>query len=194
MTGPVGNDVQYSRCPRDAGQSGFLNLLEAIPKAFPNLRAVFMDIHGFLFPGLRLAERPPFYDQYLFQPVDDMVRKLGPQLQEFTLAVPFTISQKSSSRARFEGWKSRRKQWTVSHWRPLSTLEINGQAERVLEEETPTEGSGERGYWITAGVFDDPYPLMGCFGTGSMNPELHDAINAELNSWTDKDKRRPRKA
>jgi hypothetical protein len=188
------NDNQNALLPQDAGRFELLAILETIPRALPKLRAVCIDIHGSLFPSLQLAERPPFYDQYLFEPVDDMVRKLGPQLKEFILAVPFTISRKSMHRAASEGWKFKRREGEVIFWRPLSVSNINSEAEPRPEVETTAGGSGERGYWITQGYFDDPYPREGCFCTGSTNPELHDAINAELNSWTDKDKPRPRKA
>jgi hypothetical protein len=198
VMGPAEKDGQNIRCPcpHDAGRPGFLALLEAIPKAFPNLRAAYMDIHGLLFPFLQLADRPPFYDQYFFEPVDDMVRKLGPQLEEFTLAVPYTLSVKSMSRALFEGWKIKHTggdpdfPWGGTFWRPLSSLDINDQAHRSPEE-TTVGISGERGYWITQGFFDDPFPQSGCFCTGPSDPELHDAITADLNSWTDKDKPRP---
>lgn len=196
VMGPAERDGQNIRCPHDAGRPGFLALLEAIPKAFPNLRAAYMDIHGFLFPFLQLAERPPFYDQYIFEPVDDMVRKLGPQLEEFTLAVPYTLSAKTMSRALVEGWKIKHTGWEPNfRWegtfrRPLSTLDINGQAQHSPEE-TTVGISGDRGYWITQGFFDDPFPQWGCFCTGSSDPELHDAIRADLDSWTDKDKPRP---
>lgn len=194
VMGPAGENGQYAGCAQDAGQSEFLALLEAIPKALPSLRTVFMDIHGPLFPTVQLEEAPPFHEQHLFKPIDDMVRILGPQLQEFTLSLPFTISLKSMSRAHFEGWEVRRRGgWQDSCWRPLSTLDINGQAERALEKKTTVGGSGKQGYWITEGFFDNPYPQMGCFGTGSTDPDRHDAINAELSSWTDKDKPRPSK-
>jgi hypothetical protein len=181
---------------QDTGRPGFLATLEAIPKAFPSLQAAYMDFHGPLFFGLELAERPPFYDQYLFEPIDDMVRKLGPQLQEFILAVPFTISQKLISRALFEGWKFKGTGQEATLWRPLLALGINGQAERALEEEATVGGSRQQGYWITQGSFDDPYPRMGCGGGGltMADIELRNTINDELNSWTNKDSPNPRQA
>lgn len=152
----------------DPARRGYRALLDAIPKAFPRLHTVSLDIYGRLFASLQLAERPPFYDQFLLEPIDDMVRKLGSELQEFTLAVPFTVSRKLMHRAVSQGVKFKRYGWDAIWWRPVG-------------------GSGPEGYWITMGIFDDPYPLMGCFGTGSTDPELHDAINRELDSWTAKD-------
>jgi hypothetical protein len=196
VAGLAENDNQNVPLPRDARRFGLLAILEAIPRALPRLRSVCIDIHGSLFPSLQLAERPRFYDQYIFEPVDDMVRKLGPQLKEFLLVVPFTISRKSMLRAALEGWKIKPGEWHAKFWRPISASNINSEAEPGPEVETIVEGSGERGYWITEGYFDSPYPLDGCFCTDSTNPELRDAINAinaELDSWTDKDKPQPRK-
>jgi hypothetical protein len=190
VMGPAESDDRGTLLIQDSGRHGLLAILEAIPRAFPRLHTVCLDIHGHFFPRLQLAERPPFYDQYLFEPVDNMVRKLGPDLQEFTLAVPFTISRKTIHRALSEGRKFKRNGWDAIFWRPL-TPGINGQAEHKPEEVITDGGSGPRGYWVTMGYFDDPYPQMGCFGTGSSDPELHDAINAELDSYTAKDEPRP---
>lgn len=80
-----------------------------------------------------------------------MVRKLGPQLKEFLLVVPFTISRKSMLRAALEGWKIKPGEWQAKFWRPISASNINSEAEPGPEVETIVEGSGERGYWITEG-------------------------------------------
>jgi hypothetical protein len=193
VMGSAETAIEDSQC-QDPGRPGLLAVLEAIPNAFPRLRTVWVDIWDALFWKLPLAERPPFYDQYLFEPVDNLVRKLGPQLQEFTLQVPYTILGKSIRRAVSEGWKFKQQDGGILaiFWRPLSAPSINGQVEHQPEEVIMVEGSEAPGYWVTLGYFDDPYPPFGCFGTGSLDPELHNSINAELNSWTDKDKPRCR--
>jgi hypothetical protein len=151
-----------------------------------------LNIYGSLFPGLLLEERAPFYDQFLFEPIDNMVRKLGPELQELTLAVPFTVSRKIMHRAISQGVRFKRHGWDAIWWRPVTygIKGISGQEEHELGEMPLEGGSGRGGYWITMGMFDDPYPMMGCFGTGSTDPELHDAINRELDAWTAKDEPR----
>jgi hypothetical protein len=192
MQGSEHNDPQAALFP-DSTRRGFRTLLEAIPRAFPRLHTVFLDIDGNLFPSLRLAERAPFYDQFLFEPIDDMVRKLGPELQEFTLAVPFTVSEKMMHRAVSQGVRFKRQcGWEAIWWRPVTSgiKGISGQEEHKSGEMVVEGGSGPGGYWITMGVFDNPFPIMGCFGTGSSNPELHDAINRELGPWTAKDEPR----
>ncbi|KAH8899031.1 hypothetical protein GQ53DRAFT_363223 [Thozetella sp. PMI_491] len=161
------------------GRPEFLALLEAVPKALPNLRTIYMDIYGRLFPGLRLEERPPLYDKSLFNSIDDMVRKLPERFQELTISVPFTVFQKRLARAGKEGAKIERIGFTTRFWRPLPAVDNQSQVA------APSAGGGHgiEGYWVIEGDFDDPYPLMGCFGSGSTDPARHDAINKELHSY-----------
>jgi hypothetical protein len=166
MLGPEHNDPQAALFP-DSTRHGFRTLLEVIPRAFPRLQNVVLDIYGDLFGSLLLAERPPFYDQFLLEPIDDMVRKLGPQLQDFTLALPFTVSQNLMHRAISQGAKFRCRRWDIWDsiwWRPLSGQEEHKPGEMIVEG-----GSGPGGYWITLGLVDnDPYPPMGCSGFSSL--------------------------
>lgn len=130
----------------------FQKFLNAVPTMFPALRSLYISIQG------DLQLRPGFYphfnrreyaeyvmretEQRIMRPVDEMVRKLGPQVRECSIAVPSTMYAPRRAAAREAGFKVE--------------LACDGKLERAwraLEDGSAGRG-GRDGYWVRLGFKD----------------------------------------
>ena len=137
--------------PPNSGKEAFEALLQAVPMALPNLRKLYICLVGPIYlPTNNLGSRP---EADILMPMDRLAHALGPQLQQFDLALPVTIFEPLFHEGigkgyRFEvgpsGWMSNRV------WRSLTPT-----------EEDEGAGGGERGYWLRQGKDDTYYvPIL----------------------------------
>jgi hypothetical protein len=145
--------------PPNSGLPAFLNLIEALPSTFPHIRKLFISIDDGAEPGMKLrptiSEAQNLNEPAIMQPVDDLVRRLGPDLQMFDFALPASLYRRikmvATGKDLMRGWKSSGKRDRI--WRELPEIEMGRHATHLP------------GYWVNSGQIDMlPLSPIPCFG------------------------------
>jgi hypothetical protein len=135
-----------------AGREVFEALLQAVPKALPNLRKFHVSLLGdWYLLAMTPNDRARGFEASILAPVDGMVCKLGSQLQECNVGLPASIFRSRWESGIVQGLKFERGEyaWVSDRiWRPLPPAVDRHSA-----------GKEERGYWIREGKDDMPYPF-----------------------------------
>lgn len=132
----------------------FYKFLDAVPKLFPNIRSLYLAIQGGLTVWCNQGGLGSYFmkddvqlrltETYIMAPIDNMLRKLGPQARDCNIAVSSTLYQRQRDQAlkagvatvdRIEcGAKQER------YWRQMSSSKRGARAGEQLE-----------GYWVYLG-------------------------------------------
>lgn len=140
--------------PPNSGKEAFETLLQAVPMGLPNLRKLYICLLGPIYPPNMATDDPRRRPEAeILLPVDRLAHAMGPQLQQFDLALPVTIFEPLFHDGIQKGYR-----FEVGHSGRVSN--------RVWRSLTPTEedegvGEGERGYWLKQGKDDTYYfPIL----------------------------------
>lgn len=126
----------------------FWDFLDAAPKLFPNARSMHISIQWMSQYKIELpVTMSEAYFGYaeggILDRVEAMARRLGPHVQDFSLAIPSSMYRPRRDRARRSGQK------VEQAWK-------GGQLERYFH---PISGSLHRdGYWVQLGLRDIRMP------------------------------------
>lgn len=145
--------------PPDFGLAGFHNLLDVLPSTFPRLTNLYISLQRDMkSAGVSLNKFRDVNESVIMTPVDDMVRRLGPCMQECDIAIPTSLYEPRKYKATGTSIQPGRK--------------IRGEWERFWQELPETEtGDGDRtahlrGYWVRLGQTDIPLSQLRTFGEG----------------------------
>lgn len=104
----------------------FHTFLAAVPTIFSGVRSFYISVQGRLFPFGMGNERDEFTRKEILRPIENMIRTLGPQVHDCSIAVPSTFyvtlrdearqNRQCIEQASFDGKLER-------HWRPLQSSE-----------------------------------------------------------------------
>jgi hypothetical protein len=134
-------------------------LVSVVAPAFPYLKKLYISIRNDSFlhdPGDEIIES---YQQKLLGPIDEMVRKLGPQLQDCQVALPFSLYKALEYRAKSDGARIECGGCGYLHWRRIW---------RPLPVEQDEHSENDLGYWIRRGKEYTPFWKPCCFSLGEM--------------------------
>ncbi|KAI8962026.1 hypothetical protein F5Y11DRAFT_357239 [Daldinia sp. FL1419] len=134
-----------------SGWDNLTALVRAVPNAFSGLRKLYVCLGGaWKPPAINPDDCVGELEASVLELMDEMVRKLGPQLQECNIAVPVSIFWLQRDYGIRQGNKFEPGPGQVSDrvWRPLEPL-----------QEPRNEEGFESGYWIREGPDDIPFPF-----------------------------------
>ncbi|KAI0131562.1 hypothetical protein F4814DRAFT_438006 [Daldinia grandis] len=126
-------------------------LVRAVPDSFSGLRKLYICLGGSWKPPATSPDNCiGELETSVLEVMDEMVRNLGPQLQECSIAVPASIFWPQREYGIRQGYKFESGPGHVSDrvWRPLAPL-----------RESENEEDVRFGYWIREGPDDIPYPF-----------------------------------
>lgn len=153
----------------DSGLTAFYNLLDLLPGTFPHLRKLYLSLQGDMKSSLGVPTEKHFdvIESAIMKPVDDMVRRLDPRVDECDIAIPTSLYHPRKYKATGTSLKLGRK--------------VCGEWERFWRELSPPATTGDgggtahlrRGYWVRLGQMDIPLSQVdalagevpSCFGT-----------------------------
>jgi hypothetical protein len=141
----------------DSGLATFHSLLDCLPSTFPHLRKLYVSLQGDLKPkNVPLHKLMDVSEPVIMKPVDDMVRRLGPHVQECHIAIPFTLYEprryKATGTTLKTGWRIRN-EWQ-RFWRQLPDTGTGDNGARTAHL---------RGYWVDLGQMDVPSSVLCLF-------------------------------
>jgi hypothetical protein len=146
--------------PLDSGLAALHSLLDCLPSTFPHLRKLYVSLQGHLKPkNVPLSKLMDLSEPVIMEPVDDMVRRLGPHVQECRIAIPFTLYEPRRYKATGTTLKLRwglRKEWQRI-WRELPDTETKDSGARSAHL---------RGYWVELGQIDVPRSCLSLYAMG----------------------------
>ena len=163
------------------GLEYFHQFLDQLPGMFPNLRFLYIALQGNLCPwkrteaGIRVdwGRRTEIWEEHIMQPIDNMVRRLAPQVQECFIALP---SVEYSIRMRVA-----REQAGVL----VEQVHLGAQRERHWRRVNNSTNLG--GYWVMLGKREHKIQDLGCcgcFGTGgNYMPAEDEVLYVPLGLW-----------
>lgn len=149
--------------PASEDWSTYNSFARAIVPAFLSLRTLYISVQVTSYISVqathdacaRLIEN---YERKLLGPIDEMVIRLGPKLQQCQIAPQYSLYKALKGRAESAGacieaggghgslrWER--------FWHPIK-MESNQQYV-----------DNTRGYWVRQGQYDTPLTIMNCFGT-----------------------------
>jgi hypothetical protein len=148
--------------PPDSDLSAFYSLLNGLPLTFSSLKKLYISLQG----NKRCKQWAGSYDEVLqrsesviMNPIDEMVREMGAQLEECIIALPLPLYNPRRFKARGEildlGWR------------------VPPNMERLWRE-LPKTKTGQRehldGYWVCLGQTDSFTVAYGipCFGSSAV--------------------------
>ena len=148
---PSGPDVSQSEL------ADYASFLDALPTMFPNLASLYLSVQGeiwftfnFSLLGLSPESVPRTVMERIVEPVDEMVRQLGPHVRNLAVAIPSSLYACHRSDARAAG--------------DAVEQACRGQQERLWRK---LSGSAARsGYWVQLGYRDLSLPY--CWDMGRM--------------------------
>jgi hypothetical protein len=121
----------------------FSSLLEPLPLTFPHLKTLYISLEGEIQPpNIDHKEFFEMKEWVIMQPVDDLVRKLGPHLQECTIALPASLYKTMKLKATGGSLLLRDGFWD-RFWRALGGTEAGSKSATHLQ-----------GYWVKRGSLD----------------------------------------
>lgn len=134
--------------------ASFHAFMEAAPAMFGHVRSLYISLQGQLKPrwsdfSIWGDEWFKFTEVVIMAPVDEMVRKLGPQVKECSIALPSSLYASRRNRTRQAGGLV---QQTIDggqlerYWRPLDRCKSRS------------------GYWVRLGQKDLTLPRQACLG------------------------------
>ncbi|KAF7545248.1 hypothetical protein G7Z17_g9315 [Cylindrodendrum hubeiense] len=149
----------------------FQAFLDFIPTAFPKIRSLYVSLQGKM-NGYKTSQYPPepeerfgILEKTIMIPVDNMVRMLGVNVQDISIAIPSSHYYHYRSYAQTMGWTVEQTHKTGQlerHWRPLADCQFRS------------------GYWVPLGQKDlrptyTPLVLEGAYRNlyGSEEDEDH---------------------
>lgn len=132
----------------------FHALLEAAPKSLGNIRSIYISFQGQLRPrwsdfSVWGDEWYKFTETVIMKPIDEMVRKLGPNVKECSIAIPASLYATRRNRTREEG----------GH---IEQTLHGGHLERYWR--TLDRSIHRSGYWVRLGQKDLNLPKYACVG------------------------------
>jgi len=136
--------------PLDSVLAVFHSLLDALPSTFPHLRKLSVSLEG-VTKNMPLTKLIEASESVIMTPVDDMLRRLGPFMQECHVALPLLLYEPrrykttAASLALLES--SIPDEW-CRFWRELSQTK--------MEDDGPGTAHS-RGYWVVLGQTDVQY-------------------------------------
>ncbi|CAM1511966.1 Fc.00g094790.m01.CDS01 [Cosmosporella sp. VM-42] len=130
----------------------FYSFLDAFPSMLGHIRTLYISFQGQLKPhwtsfSISGNEWFQFTETLIMNPIDDMVRKLGPEVRDCSIAIPSSLYASRRDRAREAGELVHQTMYgghIECHWRPLADSEHRS------------------GYWVLLGQKDLGYPWPGC--------------------------------
>lgn len=134
--------------------AAFQKLVEILPPMFPSLQKLYLSVQGDMKRGnLFPDDIVEVTESMIMEPLDDLVRRLGRQLQVCEIAVPTSL------------YASRKYATTGKRFRPVWSREGFPRRERfwrvvpkALMDDGNTESAPHRnGYWLHHGQFDQPH-------------------------------------
>ena len=131
--------------PHQKGWPAYNALAAIVASTFPRLRKLYLSIDIGSDMTNAFAENIESDERQLLGPIDEMVRKLGPQLQDCDVALQCWIHTALMTRAESAGARAESRgigglQYT-RFWRPVAV----GQGE---------QSGNDLGYWVRPGVED----------------------------------------
>lgn len=141
----------------------FWDFLDAVPKVFSNAKSILIAVqwspkHKIALPTTMSELFFAFAEGGILNRVESMVRKLGPHVTDFSLAIPSSMYRPRRDRARRNGLK------VEQAWK-------GGQLERYW---SPISGSSSReGYWIRLGLRDITMPQQSSGTDEASDPRLN---------------------
>lgn len=141
--------------PPLSDMASFHAFLNAIPTTFPALKRLHISLQGRLYPTKTVDGRTTWDNNIdrtdeILHPVDNFVMELGPNVQDFSLAIPSSLYRDQRDRAlrNKDPVEQAHLKQNERHWRPLK-----GSAERA-------------GYWVWLGQKDFTMPVICTMGEG----------------------------
>ena len=143
-------EKQSNRCWRT-----YSILVSTVGSAFPSIRRVYISLQIGEYPrsptNLATFEPPKspmslgIFEQHLLNPMDEMVGRLGPQLQEFQVALPYSLYKALLDQCGSQGTRTQEGGYGALSW-------------RRYWREVGTNTESRSGYWIRKGIADNPMP------------------------------------
>ena len=140
---------------QEKGWPAYDDLVNVVGSAFPCLRKLYISIQTGSYIANPSAENIEGWEQKLLDPIDKMVRKLGPQLQVCQIALPRSFHAALMLRVESVGARIESGGRGALHWRRFwrSTIMAPGD-----------QSGNDLGYWVRQGVDDTPFTYT--FGEG----------------------------
>jgi len=139
---------------QENGFPAYNALVRLVASAFPCLRKLYISIQTGSHVADPSADHVESDEQKLLGPIDELVRKIGPQLRDCQIAPPRSLHAALMSRAESAGTRidsggQAGLSWT-RFWRPV-TVEKGEQSENEI------------GYWVRQGMDDTPLSCFCCY-------------------------------
>jgi hypothetical protein len=132
---------------RERGWPSYNGFITTVASAFPSLRKLYISVETGSFATDASGHKAESDEQKLLGPMDELVRKLGAQLQECQIAPPYSLYKVLVSKAKGRGARIERSRpgtlrWQ-RYWRPVAV-------------EHGEESRDHLGYWVREGTDDSP--------------------------------------
>ncbi|KAF7511751.1 hypothetical protein GJ744_003482 [Endocarpon pusillum] len=132
---------------QETGWPAYQALVLVVASAFPNLRKLHISIQTGSYVAKPFAEYIESHERKLLDPIDEMVRKIGPQLQDCQIALPYSLHTALLPRAESVGARVESGGRGALSWR---------QFWRSVTAEQDEQSQSDLGYWVRRGVDDMP--------------------------------------
>lgn len=132
---------------REKRWQSYSALVTTVASAFPSLGKLYISVETGSYVRNASAQQLESDEQQLLGPMDELVRKLGAQLQECQIAPPYSLYRALVSKAKGRGARIENSRPGIVSWQRFW---------RPVAVEHGEQSGDHLGYWVRVGTDDSP--------------------------------------